>query len=218
MLAAGLGLSLVPPVCAAPGLTVLTHETNDTVAEDLVVVRLEGVIAVPMAQQLDDIWSKWGSGHERLLIDLHSPGGELSETEAIIKVIAGIRETASINTLVRHDAICASACVAIFVQGRERYAGGSSTWLFHGAYHERSNVPSLALTDRYLDILREASVATDFLYLLVGEGYVTTPGKLWLSGYELVHIFRANIITHLLEPWRPEPLRASPHTRMLGPH
>ena len=209
VLAAGFGLCLVPPVGAAPGLTILTHETNDTVAEDLVVMRLEGSIAAPMAEAFVDGWAKWGPGHNRLVIDLDSPGGELAETEAIVAAIARIRETAIVDTLVRHDAICASACIAIFMQGATRLAGGSSTWLFHGACHERSNRPDLALTDRYLDILREAGVAADFLCLLVGRGYVTTPGKLWVSGYELVHVFDANIITQLLEPWRPERGRVS---------
>jgi hypothetical protein len=118
---------------------------------------------------------------------------------------------------VRHDSMCASACVAIFVQGAKRHAGGSSTWMFHGVCAERANVPHLGQTDRFLDLLREAGVATAFLCMLVQEGYVTTPGKFWVSGYELVHVFHANIITDLMEPWRPEPPRAPLPGRMFGP-
>jgi hypothetical protein len=217
LLVAGLGLCLAAPVDARAGLTVLTQETSNTVPEGLVVVRLEGAIATPMAREFGNIWSRWQAGHDRLLIDLDSAGGDLRETEALVAVIATIRETATVDTLVRHDAMCASACIAIFVQGTKRLAGGSSTWLFHGACRERSNVPDLAQTDRYLDILREADVAADFLSLLVGEGYVITPGKLWISGYELVHVFHANIITDLLETWRPERPHALPPAYVIRP-
>ncbi len=202
--------ALLPAAHAASGLTVLTHATNDTIAADTIVVRLEGVIAPPMARDFADIWSRRGPGHARLLIDLDSPGGDLDETEALVKVIAAIRQTARVNTLVRHDAKCASGCIAIFVQGAKRHAGGSSTWLFHGACRSGSNIPSLAQTGRFLDILRDADVAPDFVHLLVTQGYVTTPGKFWVSGHALVHVFHANIITDLLEPWRPEPPRGPP--------
>jgi hypothetical protein len=209
---------LGPPAHAKPGLVALTRETNDTIAKGLVVVRLEGAIEAPMAQGLNDIWSRLGPSHERLLIDLDSPGGDLLETEALIEVIADIRRTADVDTLVRHDAKCASACVAVFVQGAKRHAGSSSTWMFHGACRWETNLPSLGQTGRFLDILREAGVATDFLCQLVDEGYVTTPGKLWVSGYELVHVYHANIITDLLKSWRPErPLGPMPYL-MIGPH
>ena len=171
-----------------------------------------------MAQGLNDIWYRLGPSHERLLIDLDSLGGDLLETEALIEVIADIRQTADVDTLVRHDAKCASACVAVFVQGAKRHAGSSSTWMFHGACGRETNLPSLGQTGRFLDILREAGVAPDFLRHLVDEGYVTTPGKLWVSGYELVHVYHANIITDLLQPWRPErPLGPLPYL-MIDPH
>ncbi len=141
----------------------------------------------------------------------------LAEAEALIEVIAAIRETAGVNTLVRHDATCASACIALFVQGTKRHAGGSSTWMFHGVCRDRSNVPSLTQTDRFLDMLREAGVAPQFLRLLVEKGYVTTPGRLWTSGYELVHVFHAQIITDLLPSWRPERPRAPLSHSILGP-
>jgi len=102
------------------------------------------------------------------------------------------------------------------VQGDQRIAGGSSVWLFHGVCFAHTNVPSLSLTDRFIDILREAGVDEDFLCRLVDEGYVTSAGKLWLSGYELVNVYHANIITQLLEPWHPEPPYSWP-TGPIGP-
>lgn len=208
------------PGAALAGIDVLTDADNPTIAADSLVVRLTGPILSPMARDLAAAWQASGDGRARLLIDLDSPGGSLVEAEAIIAALAAIRTEARVDTLVRHGALCASACITVFVQGEDRAAGGASAWLFHGACRDPgSNVPSLALTERYLDILREAGVDDRFLCDLVAEGYVTTPGQLWLSGYELVHVHEAGIITRLLEPWRAEPPRSPPAAAApIGPH
>ncbi|MCB1501689.1 MAG: hypothetical protein KDK07_18205 [Bauldia sp.] len=208
MLAVALALGLVQmtPSAVHAGIEPLTSAENPTIPSDTVVIRLTGMIEPPMAKELEAIWTGFSASHGRMLIDLDSPGGSFTETEALIDAIANIREGARVDTLVRHGAMCASACIAVFVQGEDRAAGGASVWLIHGACRDRAtNVPSLALTDLYLDMLRDAGVSEAFLCELVAKGYVTTPGKLWISGYELVHVYHANIITRLLEPWRPEP-------------
>jgi hypothetical protein len=216
--AAALWLVASLTVEAEGGFEVLTAKDNETIAEGTVVLRLAGKIEPPLANELTEIWSGLRPQYTRLLLDLDSPGGSLSETEEIVAAIADIRRDARVDTLVRHGATCASACVALFVQGEQRSAGGASVWLFHGACYDHTNVPSVSLTDRYLDILREAGVSEAFLCSLAAEGYVTTPGKLWLSGYELFHVHEAGIITHLLEPWRAEPPFAPPIDPWIGPH
>lgn len=204
-------------VAAESGFEVLTAKDNATIAEGTVVLRLVGAIEPPLADELAELWSGLHPHYRRVLIDLDSPGGNLAETELIVSAIADIRRDARVDTLVRHGATCASACVALFVQGEERSAGGASAWLFHGACYDHSNVPSLALTDRYLEILRKAGVSEDFLCQLIAGGYLTTPGTLWLSGYELFHVHEANIITRLIEPWRAEPPFGPPAGPWLGP-
>ena len=47
---------------------------------------------------------------------------------------------------------------------------------------------------------------------------MTTPGEFWLSGYELVHVYDARIVTRLLEPWRAEPPRVPPTGGPTEPH
>lgn len=203
-------IGLVMPATAGAAVEVLTQADNPTIAADTLVVRLTGPILPPIAESLAEAW-RTHEGHGRLLLDLDSPGGSLDEAEALVGVLAVIRAEARVDTLVRHGALCASSCIAVFVQGADRAAGGASAWLFHGACRDpASNVPSLALTHRYLEILRAAGVDEAFLCRLVTEGYVTSPGQFWLSGYELFHVYRAGIITRLLEPWRPEPPRVAP--------
>lgn len=217
-----LGLSLLVSLSAnagdaRAGFEVLTTTDNATIAADTVVLRLSGKIEPPLASELTGIWSGLRPQYTRLLFDLDSPGGSLAETEKIVDAIAAIRREARVDTLVRHGATCASACIAVFVQGEQRSAGGASAWLFHGACYEHSNVPSVGLTDRYMDILRKAGVSEEFLCRLIADGYVTTPGKLWLSGYELFHLYDTNVITRLLEPWQAEPPFGPPIDPWLGP-
>ena len=210
------GTLLVSAAPASAGFQVLTTKENDTIAGDMVVLRLKESIVPPLADELRTIASSLSPETRRVLFDLDSPGGSLTETEKIVAVIARMRASRRVDTLVRHGAMCASACVALFMQGEQRIAGGSSVWLFHGVCYAHTNVPSLSLTDRFIDILREAGADEDFLCHLVDEGYVTAAGKLWLSGYELVNVYHANIITELLEPWRPEPPYSWPAVPM-GP-
>lgn len=202
---------------AGAGFEVLTTRENGTIPSGTVVLRLTGKIDPPLASDLAGLWTNLRLHYDRVLLDLDSPGGSLSETEALVETIAVIRKDARVDTLVRHGAMCASACVAVFVQGEDRAAGGASVWIFHGAYYEGTNVPSLALTDRYLDILRSAGVTEVFLSCLLSEGYVGSAGKFWLSGYELFHAYNANVITRLLEPWRPEPPYLPPIDPLIGP-
>jgi hypothetical protein len=201
------------------GLEVMTAKENPSIAADTVVLRVTGRIEPPIAAELAALAPDLVRRYRRVLIDLDSPGGSLTETESLVAIIAGIREKVRVDTLVRHGALCASACIALFVQGADRAAGGASVWLLHGACDDAGEpIPSLTLTQRYLDILRAAGVSERFLCDLVWEGYITTPGELWLSGYELFHVYKANVITRLLESWRPEAPRLPPVEPWIGPH
>lgn len=199
----------VPPMhhctpARSADIETFTTASNATIAPDMMVVRLSGEITPGTAQALAQALSRRTETIDRLLIDLESSGGDLQETERLVALLREVRQGAAIDTLVRQGAMCASACIAIFAQGERRSAGGASIWVFHGARFPGSGVPSIALTCRYLDLLREAGVNEAFLRLLVRQGYVVKPGALWVSGYELFHAYNAGLITRLLEPWVPE--------------
>jgi hypothetical protein len=201
-LAAALALSA--QAAAGADLAVLTAADNLTIPPDLMVVRLTGEITAGSAEGLSRAWSSRGAGIGRLLLDLDSIGGELAETEKIVGFIEGLRQSARVDTLVRHGARCASACVAVFAQGERRSAGGASAWVFHGVCPVGSGVPSFAATCRGLDLLRKAGVSEDFLLMLLRGGYLSRPGAFWLSGYELHNVHKAGLITRLLDPWQPD--------------
>jgi hypothetical protein len=134
-----------------------------------------------------------------------------------VAVLQDIRKTARLITLVRPASICASGCIPIFVQGEIRKASGASVFMFHGACRAETNLPSLSGTAIYLSLMEEAGVSKDFTCKLVQEGYVTQPGKFWLSGYELFHVHKANIITELTPPWVPEDPEMPPYDMRMVP-
>lgn len=201
---AAAALALSPQGAASAEFTVLTAADNTTIPAELMVVRLTGDITTGAAAELSRAWSSRDAGIARLLLDLDSVGGELAETERIIALVQDLRQAARVDTLVRHGATCASACVAIFAQGERRSAGGASAWVFHGVCPAGSSLPSFAATCRGLDLLRAAGVSEDFLQMLLHGGFLTRPGALWLSGYELHHIHEAGLITRLLDSWQPD--------------
>ncbi|MGE0697605.1 MAG: hypothetical protein AB7O57_00765 [Hyphomicrobiaceae bacterium] len=168
------------------------------------IITYRGEIAYPFADNLADIWAGLEPLAKDVVLDLDSPGGELAEAEKAIRLIADMRRWARVTTRVRHGTSCLSACALVFAQGEERIAGGSSAWMFHGACGRYTNVPSPEPTRRYIAILETAGVAASFLCRLGDEGRLSRPGKFWSSGYELLHVHKAGLVTRLLESWQPE--------------
>ncbi len=199
------------------GFSVATHETDDRIAKDTLVLRYGGHISYPMAEILDQLWKEQQGKYSRVVLELDSPGGDLVHAEAVIAMLAAIRAEATLTTQVAQGRSCLSACVLVFMQGEERIAGGATAWMFHGACPAFSNIPAPAATRRYLAHLERAGVATRFLCELEEAGYLDRPGRFWASGYELFHVHQANVITRLAEPWEPAKPAALPIDPNLRP-
>jgi hypothetical protein len=119
----------------------------------------------------------------------------------VVEVLKNIRRQASLITLVGEHDLCASMCVAIYLQGQTRYASPAITSLFHGASASLGGVPSLTMTLRYFDLFTDRDIDESFIDFLFKNQYVTTPGSYRLSGSELAG--QSNIITKLLPNWKP---------------
>lgn len=198
------------------GLEIFTHKDKAFIAEDAVGLRFTGPIISPLAEDLGNLLLGPEPKYQRVLLELDSPGGDLEEVKKVIVVLKAVREIAKLNTRVMGGGMCVSGCVPIFMQGTIRKASGASVWMFHGAHGANSNVPSPDATKEFLDLLTNVGVKTDFILLLTNRGYVTEPGKLWLSGYELNHLYDADIITEVIPPWAPEKPAFIPTTPMMG--
>ncbi|HSP24807.1 MAG TPA: hypothetical protein VLQ65_06505 [Saliniramus sp.] len=210
---AGISVAEEPP--RRIGFEVVTAAESPTIKPGVVLVRYNGQIAYPMAENLAEIWNGIRGSHTRVVLDLDSPGGDLVHAEMVIAVLREIAGEVALTTVVEQGNRCLSACVLVYMQGADRAAGGATAWMFHGACPPFSNIPSAVATRRYLADLEEAGVATQFLCNLETYGFLDAPGRFWASGYELFHVYEANVITRLLEPWEPAAPLALPIDRQI---
>src|SRR5262249_31310474 len=180
------------------GFNVVTAEDGMMSATDLVVIEYKGPIVFPMAENLREIWSeiRKNARFERVALRLNSPGGTDLHGLEVIGVLREMRQQVRLMTVVNENDLCASMCVPIYLQGDTRYAGPATSWMFHGAARELSNIPVLAPTLRYFDLFKERGISASFTSFLFDNNYVTSPGAYWISGYELAA--KSNIITKLL--------------------
>ena len=88
-------------------------------------------VDVPMARRFAEAFEMWKFDADRIVIDLHSPGGVIREGEAVIRVIEHMKRTHVVDTRVRARRACYSMCVPIFLQGEERTAAPSARFMFH---------------------------------------------------------------------------------------
>jgi hypothetical protein len=206
-----------PANILGPGLDYFTHDDVAGIAPDAVALRYSGTINFPLAENIEAFWQQNRGKFRRVLLELNSEGGELGHVQKLVAVLKDIRKTSRLITLVRPGAQCASGCIPVFVQGEIRKASGASVFMFHGACRAGTNMPSLSATALYIAMMEEAGVSTEFTCKLVAEGYVTHPGKFWVSGYELFHVYKANVITELTPSWVPESPELPPHEMKLVP-
>lgn len=198
------------------GFEILTAEDGAMGARNMVVVKYDGPITSPMATNLRAIWDqiRMHPRFEKFVLRLNSPGGVDTHGMEVLEVLKDIRQQASLITLVGEHDLCASMCVAIYIQGQTRYASPASTWMFHGASASQGGVPSLTMTMRYFDLFKDRDIDKRFIDFLFENQYVTAPGAYWLSGSELAG--QSNIITKLLPNWKPATAEPPPVARILG--
>ncbi len=108
-------------------LVVKPHPTDD----NAVVFIWRSQVEVPMARRFEEAFDEWKGKTDRIVIDLHSPGGALAEGAAVIREIDHMRRTHVVDTRVRNRRKCYSMCVPIFLMGDERTAAPNARFMFH---------------------------------------------------------------------------------------
>ncbi|WP_375203963.1 hypothetical protein [Hyphococcus sp.] len=88
-------------------------------------------VEAPMARRFEEAWREWKNEGDRVVIDLHSPGGAIAEGQEVIRIIERMKRTHIVDTRVRSRRACYSMCVPIFLQGEERFAASNATFMFH---------------------------------------------------------------------------------------
>lgn len=195
------------------GFTVLTTEDNASIANKTVIVEYRGPIVAPMSTNMRSIWSQISrmERFDTLVLRLDSPGGVDTEGARVIDTLVSIRQKMTLITLVGERDLCASMCIALFIQGQRRYARPTSSWVFHGASPTENGPPDARMTTRHFDIYRLRGIDVEFIDYLHDNDFLSQPGGYWISGSELSR--RSNIITQLMANWQPASATKVAHTR-----
>ena len=104
---------------------------RDRIDPDTVIFYWRSQVEIPMARRIAEAFDEWGDRADRIIIDLHSPGGAIREGEAVIRIINEMKETHIVDTRVRSRRACYSMCVPIFLMGEERNAAANARFMFH---------------------------------------------------------------------------------------
>jgi len=135
--------------------------TRDASDPDTLVFVWRDQIEAPMARRFEEAWREWNGVGNRVIIDLHSPGGVIAEGADVIRVIERMKRTHIVDTRIRARRACYSMCVPIYLQGEERYAAANARFMFHepSAYDfytgERVKQPKFErdmVTRKYFDL------------------------------------------------------------------
>ena len=90
-----------------------------------------GPVEVPMARHFTEAFYEYADQSDKVVINLSSPGGAISEGRVVIDLISNMKRTHIVETHVGRFQDCLSMCVPIYLQGGERRAASSSRWMFH---------------------------------------------------------------------------------------
>lgn len=90
-----------------------------------------GEVTPGMTERFKTAFAETGDKSRRIVIDLHSPGGMLSEGARVVDFVEMMKVTHRVETRVGARGKCYSMCVPIFLLGETRTAAPSAEFMFH---------------------------------------------------------------------------------------
>jgi hypothetical protein len=158
-----------------------------------------GPILPGMADYLRAALDRYGTASHRVVLFLDSAGGQVDEGDRVIHVLNEIKPTHRLVTAVLNGKLCASMCIPIFLQGDDRLAARTSSWIFHEAAKRGAN--GKERLEETLRLLRTyyvpAGVSTHWINSVVP---IIKRADLWQSGGDLIEA-KTGIVTYPLEKW-----------------
>jgi len=98
---------------------------------DTVIFRWAAAVEAPMAFRFREAFEASKATTDRIVIELASPGGALTEGRSVIAAIERMKATHRVDTRVVAGGTCASMCVPIFLTGQARIASPEALFMFH---------------------------------------------------------------------------------------
>lgn len=99
--------------------------------EDALILSWRGEVKAPMAQRFAEAFEERAGEAQRVIVELNSPGGAITEGRDVIELIERMKQTHEVDTRVLPREFCFSMCVPIFLAGDARIAARSSLFMFH---------------------------------------------------------------------------------------
>lgn len=101
-------------------------------AEDGATVLIwRGEVTPGMADRFRKAFDEHKDNSRRIVIDLHSPGGLLSEGVRVVEAVERMKVSHRVETRVGPRGKCYSMCVPIFLLGEMRVASPGAVFMFH---------------------------------------------------------------------------------------
>jgi len=102
-------------------------------------IDLSGPIVAGTADNVRAALGKYGTTLNRVVLFLDSAGGRVDHGDRVIEALNEIKLRHQLITVVPDGKLCASMCIPIFLQGKDRLAARASIWLFHEAAQRDAN-------------------------------------------------------------------------------
>ncbi|MGQ0456623.1 MAG: hypothetical protein ACT4OU_06135 [Hyphomicrobium sp.] len=136
-----------------------TLEVHAAPEDDAVVMTWRGQIEAPMADRISEAFAREKGAARTIILSLSSPGGSLDQGAEVVRLLAKIKQTHRLETIVERDRVCASMCVPVYLQGQRRTASAGANFMFHDVSFRD------AFSDDALDVPALATAsATDRLF------------------------------------------------------
>jgi ATP-dependent protease ClpP protease subunit len=172
-----------------------TLDVVATPGENTLYLRWRGKIDAPMASRIAEAFQKYSDGRQKVVLALSSPGGSLDQGAEVVRLLRKIRQTHTLVTSVGEGGICASMCVPIYVQGKERIAAADAEFMFHEvnfrdffSKEADGSVPASAIgseTDRFFDKYFETAGLSQ-AWIRKVRSDIAGGKEVWKTGSELV--------------------------------
>jgi hypothetical protein len=160
---------------------------------DKLVMSWVGTVTEKMASSIAAAFEADKRRTKSIELSLSSCGGRTDYMAATVGVLAHIKMTHQLTTVVERGATCASACIPIFLSSDRRVAALSSLWFFHRSWRYQmtggvdgvqTKVPGDSSLEGFLDrYYASAGVSRPWLAHL--KTIIETNDGFWQTGRDL---------------------------------
>ena len=163
-------------------------------------LRWEGRIVERMAEDIAVEFAEHKRNAKSVTLSLTSCGGGGLSMERAIYVLRDIKASHALTTVVERGAICASACVPVFLAGGRRIGALASLWYFHPPTRVEDRADKAAYLEEFIhNHFPPTVVSPDWVHFMRRS---LRNSDLWQTGRDLWES-KSGILTETLDNVEP---------------